>query len=138
MLQIVNFGEIPFADQLKAVHDAAVLTGIHGSDLLNAIFLPSRGALVEIAPQNRGSQVLPPPSKMSLPASRQSSPSSRPPANQTFILVSLLEPEWGLASKWAQVLPYTYGMPGGACSVLCRPGLDALSGSELKEFSTSS
>ena len=57
MVQIVNFGEISFEEQLKAVHDAAVLTGIHGSDLLNAIFLPSRGALVEIAPQNRGAQV---------------------------------------------------------------------------------
>ena len=60
-MQIVNFGEISFEEQLKAVHDAAVLTGIHGSDLLNAIFLPSRGALVEIAPQNRGAQVCPPP-----------------------------------------------------------------------------
>ena len=57
MTQVVNLGALTFVEQIRAVHDAAVLTGISGSDLVNGIFLPSRGVLVEVDPQNRGAQV---------------------------------------------------------------------------------
>ena len=56
-LQVVEFGKLSFADQIRTVHDAAVLAGISGSDLINAIFLPRQGVLVEMNPLNRGAQV---------------------------------------------------------------------------------
>ena len=56
-MQVVDFGKLSFVEQIRTVHDAAVLTGISGSDLINAIFLPSRGILVELDPANRGAQV---------------------------------------------------------------------------------
>ena len=55
--QVVEFGKLSFADQIRTVHDAAVLAGISGSDLINAIFLPRQGVLVEMNPLNRGAQV---------------------------------------------------------------------------------
>ena len=55
---MVDFGKLSFQEQVRTVHDAAVLAGISGSDLINAIFLPSRGVLVEIDPSNRGAQVV--------------------------------------------------------------------------------
>ena len=56
-MQVVDFGKLSFKEQIRTVYDAAVLAGISGSDLINAIFLPSRGVLVEIDPANRGAQV---------------------------------------------------------------------------------
>ena len=56
-VQVVDFGKLSFVEQIRTVHDAAVLAGISGSDLINAIFLPSRGILVELDPANRGAQV---------------------------------------------------------------------------------
>ena len=53
----MDLGALSFAEQIKTVHDAAVLAGISGSDLINGIFLPSQGAVVEIDPANRGAQV---------------------------------------------------------------------------------
>lgn len=55
--QIVDFGSLSFADQLQAVQGAAALVGVSGSDLINGIFLPLTGVLVEILPANRGHQV---------------------------------------------------------------------------------
>ena len=56
---MVDFGQLSFAEQIRTVHDAAVLAGVSGSDLINAAFLPPRGVLVEMDPQNRGAQVSP-------------------------------------------------------------------------------
>ncbi len=42
------------APQVKAVHDAAALVCVHGADCMNLMFLPPRGAVVEIDPVHYG------------------------------------------------------------------------------------
>ena len=56
-VQVVDFGELSFAEQLQAVSNATLLAGISGSDLMNAVFLPRGAGMVEILPQVRGHQV---------------------------------------------------------------------------------
>ena len=56
-MQIVDFGASTFEEQLRSVHGAAGLVGVSGSDLINGIFLPRQGAVLEILPTNRGHQV---------------------------------------------------------------------------------
>ena len=58
--QVMDFGKHSFQEQLEAVRGASALVGISGSDLVNGIFLPSHGAVVEILPSNRGHQVCTP------------------------------------------------------------------------------
>lgn len=58
MAQIVDFGALGFHAQLQAVHGAAALVGVSGSDLVNGIFLPRKGAVVEISPASRGHAVV--------------------------------------------------------------------------------
>lgn len=57
---IVTFGNLTFQQQLKAVSDAAVLVGITGSDLMNLVFLPISGSIVEVFPVAQGQQVFTP------------------------------------------------------------------------------
>ncbi len=40
--------------QVRAVHDAAVLVSVHGADCMNLMFLPERGAIVEVLPTHYG------------------------------------------------------------------------------------
>ena len=47
----------PFPEMLAAVHDAAVLAGISAPELVNGLFLPPAGILLEISPQMKGAQV---------------------------------------------------------------------------------
>ena len=56
----VTFGNLTFNQQLEAVSDAAVLVGITGSDLMNLVFLPISGSIVEIFPVAQGRQVFTP------------------------------------------------------------------------------
>ena len=56
----VTFGELTFTQQLQAVSDAAVLVGVTGSDLINLVFLPITGSVVEIFPVAQGNQVFTP------------------------------------------------------------------------------
>ena len=57
---LVVFGDLTFAQQLQAVSDAAVLVGVTGSDLINLVFLPFTGSIVEIFPVAQGKQVFTP------------------------------------------------------------------------------
>ncbi len=57
---IVTFGDLTFKQQLEAVADAAVLVGVTGSDLMNLVFLPVSGSIVEIFPVAQGQQVFTP------------------------------------------------------------------------------
>ena len=57
---IVTFGDLTFKQQLEAVSDAAVLVGVTGSDLINLVFLPISGSIVEIFPVAQGQQVFTP------------------------------------------------------------------------------
>ena len=58
--ELITFGELSFADQLRVVSDAAVLVGVTGSDLVSLIFLPTNAAIVEIFPVAQGQQVFTP------------------------------------------------------------------------------
>ena len=57
---LVTFGDLTFTQQLQAVSDAAVLVGVTGSDLINLVFLPITGSIVEIFPVAQGKQVFTP------------------------------------------------------------------------------
>lgn len=57
---LVTFGDLTFLQQLQAVSDAAVLVGVTGSDLINLVFLPVTGSVVEIFPVAQGHQVFTP------------------------------------------------------------------------------
>ena len=48
--EVVTLGDLPFNDQVKLVGSADVLVGITGSDLVNLMFLPAEGSIVEIFP----------------------------------------------------------------------------------------
>lgn len=56
----ITFGELTFKQQLLAVSNAAVLVGVTGSDLMNLVFLPISGSIVEIFPVAQGQQVFTP------------------------------------------------------------------------------
>ena len=58
--ELVTFGDLSFADQLKIISDAAVLVGVTGSDLVSLVFLPINAAIVEIFPVAQGEQVFTP------------------------------------------------------------------------------
>ena len=58
--ELVIFGDLSFADQLKAISDAAVLVGVTGSDLVSLVFLPTNAAIIEIFPVAQGEQVFTP------------------------------------------------------------------------------
>ena len=58
--ELVTFGDLSFADQLKIISDAAVLVGVTGSDLVSLIFLPINAVIVEIFPVAQGEQVFTP------------------------------------------------------------------------------
>ena len=47
---VVSFGELAFADQVRAAARADVLVGVTGSDLINLMFLPRYGSVVEVFP----------------------------------------------------------------------------------------
>ena len=47
---VVCFGELSFADQVRAAAHADVLVGVTGSDLINLMFLPQYGSIVEVFP----------------------------------------------------------------------------------------
>ena len=47
---VVSFGELAFADQVRAAAHADVLVGVTGSDLINLMFLPRYGSIVEVFP----------------------------------------------------------------------------------------
>ncbi|KAJ8907753.1 hypothetical protein NDN08_007859 [Rhodosorus marinus] len=49
-MRVVTFEGLSFEAQVKAVENAAIAIGIHGANLVNAIFLPPRAQLVEIFP----------------------------------------------------------------------------------------
>ena len=58
--ELVTFGDLSFADQLKIISDAAVLVGVTGSDLVSLVFLPTNAAIIEIFPVAQGEQVFTP------------------------------------------------------------------------------
>ena len=49
-VKVVTFGELEFHQQVQTVAGADVLVGITGSDLVNLMFLPLTGSVVEIFP----------------------------------------------------------------------------------------
>ena len=55
-MQVLDFSKLSFAEQVRAVHDAAVLAGISSSELVSSIFLPAKGVLLEISLQPRSAQ----------------------------------------------------------------------------------
>ena len=58
--QVVTFGDLSFEDQVRLTASADVLVGITGSDLVNMMFLPLSGSLVEIFPSLDHEQVFVP------------------------------------------------------------------------------
>ena len=50
-LSFVDFARIPIALQLQLVSTADLLIGMHGAALSHAMFLPTKGALLELQPQ---------------------------------------------------------------------------------------
>ena len=58
--QVVTFGDLGFEDQVRLTASADVLVGITGSDLVNMMFLPLSGSLVEIFPSLDHEQVFVP------------------------------------------------------------------------------
>lgn len=49
-VEVVSMGELSFPMQVSTVSSADVLVGITGSDLVNLMFLPSKGSIIEIFP----------------------------------------------------------------------------------------
>ncbi|KJK74011.1 hypothetical protein H634G_10742 [Metarhizium anisopliae BRIP 53293] len=49
-IEIVDFGEFSFAEQLKIVRETDLLIGVHGAGLTHTMFLPPGSAVVEILP----------------------------------------------------------------------------------------
>jgi len=49
-VEVVSFGAITFREQVEKVATAQVLVGVTGSDLVNLMFLPPHGSVVEIFP----------------------------------------------------------------------------------------
>lgn len=49
-VKVVSFGKLDFPQQVQAAATADVLVGVTGSDLVNLIFLPPTGAVIEIFP----------------------------------------------------------------------------------------
>ena len=49
-VRVVTFGTLPFFEQVQMAAEADVLVGITGSDLVNMMFLPLTGSIVEIFP----------------------------------------------------------------------------------------
>lgn len=50
VLDVVNFGEMSFTEQLNAVLHSAVLVGVHGANLVNTMYAPPGAELIEIFP----------------------------------------------------------------------------------------
>ena len=50
VLDVVNFGEMTFTEQLNAVLHSAVLVGVHGANLVNTMYAPLGAELLEIFP----------------------------------------------------------------------------------------
>ena len=49
-VEVVSLGELPFPQQVSTISAADVLVGITGSDLVNLMFLPPQGSVIEIFP----------------------------------------------------------------------------------------
>jgi hypothetical protein len=52
-LQVVDFAELSFAEQVALMARSRVLIGIHGAGLVNTLFLPPTAAVVELLPDAR-------------------------------------------------------------------------------------
>ncbi len=52
-LQVVDFAELTFAQQVEAMARTAVLVGVHGAGLVNSLFLPKGSAVIELLPHRR-------------------------------------------------------------------------------------
>lgn len=57
---VACFGELAFPDQVSIASHADVLVGVTGSDLINLMFLPLHGSIVEIFPAHNGESVFTP------------------------------------------------------------------------------
>ena len=57
---VVAFGNLSFAEQVLTAGQADVLVGITGSDLINLMFLPQFGSVVEIFPSYQQHNVFTP------------------------------------------------------------------------------
>ena len=51
-LNIVNFDEITFNEQVESMRESGIIIALHGAGLVNTQFAPSAGALIEISPHN--------------------------------------------------------------------------------------
>eukprot|EP00170_Pyropia_yezoensis_P007442 contig_30487_g7465 len=51
VLDVVNFGNVSFSEQLRSVVHSAVLVGIHGANLVNTLYAPRGAHLIEIFPR---------------------------------------------------------------------------------------
>ncbi|GAB0498467.1 hypothetical protein MMPV_009811 [Pyropia vietnamensis] len=51
VLDMVNFGNMSFSEQLRSVVHSAVLVGIHGANLVNTLYAPRGAHLIEIFPR---------------------------------------------------------------------------------------
>lgn len=51
ILDVVNFGNMSFSEQLRSVVHSAVLIGIHGANLVNTLYAPRGSHLIEIFPR---------------------------------------------------------------------------------------
>lgn len=49
-LEVARFDGMPLRDQISFMYDASLAVGIHGANLVNAIFMPAKAGLVEIFP----------------------------------------------------------------------------------------
>lgn len=51
VLDVVNFGNMSFSQQLRSVVHSSVLVGIHGANLVNTLYAPRGAHLIEIFPR---------------------------------------------------------------------------------------
>lgn len=56
----VTLGSLPFRQQIGLMADAKVLIGVHGSDLVNFLFMPFRAVVIEILPLVMGTPLFNP------------------------------------------------------------------------------
>jgi len=49
-VKTVKFGQLSYKEQVQSMHDSAIMIGMHGADITNAMFLPEGGAVIEINP----------------------------------------------------------------------------------------
>jgi protein O-GlcNAc transferase len=49
-IQVVDFGHLALAEQIRVAHHSDIIVGVHGAGLTHGMWLPSSSAIVEVLP----------------------------------------------------------------------------------------